>query len=107
MGSARVALFLFSGSGIMIYGFFSYYLIHLSQASRGKCSLFFLEHALAGLFGIAIILFAKTVIVWPPLFVGLSCLMVLLYEAIVAFRDPQIRQGIAIFLSRSKSKTSA
>ena len=104
LGSARVALFLFSGSGIIIYGIFSYYLIQLSKASLRQCSLFIFEHALAGLLGIAIVLFAKTVIDWPPLLIGVSCLLVLLYEARVVFRDPRLRNEIITFLVISKPK---
>lgn len=107
LGTPRVALLLFSGSGVIVYGALLYYLIHLSHASLRKCSLILFEHGLAGIIGIVVILFAKSIIMSNALLIGLACLLIILYEVRIMLRDPQVKAEIANFLSPLRPKTAA
>lgn len=104
VGSPAIALFLFSVSGILIYGCYSFVILHLSGTSWINGLGFLLRHCLYGVLGIIAVLFLKPLFVSSVMWLALSTLLVFLYEAMVASTDPKIGLDILPFFSRFRNR---
>jgi lipopolysaccharide exporter len=105
MGSARTALLLFSISGILIYAWYSFLILHLSGTSWTRGLRFLLQHCLYSGLGIIVIVFFRLFFISATMSIVFSILLSLIYEGIAAAKDPELSIEILPFLSRLRKKS--
>ena len=106
IGNPRIALFLFSISGMLIYGWYSFYILNLSGISWHYGISLLLRNSSYGALGIMILLALKLFSISSIFFLILATLLLLIYEAIVVSKDPNIRIELMSLLPKLRPKVN-
>lgn len=90
LGNPRLALALFSASGVLIYGWYTLYILSLAGVSRRYSITILLRYVLYALPGLAMVLSLRLLDMSPMLVTMVAVGLVLVYETVLIFKSPEM-----------------